>query len=501
VVRVLRRASWTRWLGCWWMLVSSAVMAAPPAPAADPAQTPPPAAEVKVDEQAAPPRSAAAEQSEAIDEPARTPRSSRASVYTLSRCLKLAAANYPKIHEARAKLANKRAQRSQAHTQPFSDWTFTAGLTTAPTVQGTAIYSPDSDVPIKSDMGLAWQVGLEGVIPLWTFGKITNTWDAADAQVTLGEHELKKEKNEVLLAVRRAYYGALLAHDARLLIREAEARIDKYLGPMQKKVADGDGDEIDLIKLQIYREDMTVRESEAEKQERIALAGLRFLTGVNGPLELPDLPLKRVEHRLGPLARYLSAARIHRPEINMARAGILARAAQARVARARLFPDIGLGLGARYANAPKVTDQRNPFVVDPGHGQSYGAALVLRHKFDFLPQSARLAQAQADLEEIRATERYALGGVGVEVEQAFREATDAELRLGAYGRSVALARRWLVQVQQGIDVGTFDDQEIVDPAKEYALKRFAQMTAMFDYNVALARLALATGWDAIAAAD
>jgi hypothetical protein len=66
---------------------------------------------------------------------------------------------------------------------------------------------------------------------------------------------------------------------------------------------------------------------------------------------------------------------------------------------------------------------------------------------------------------------------------------------------VALARRWLVQVQQGIDVGTFDDQDIVDPAKEYALKRFAQMTAMFDYNVALARLALATGWDAIAAAD
>jgi outer membrane protein TolC len=406
VVRVLRRVSWTWVLGCWWMLVSSAVLAAPPAPAADPARTAPPAGEKKIGEQPTPPSSAAAEEeAEAIDDREPAPRVSRASVYTLSRCLKLAAENYPKIHEARAKLANKRAQRSQAHTQPFSDWTFTAGLTTAPTVQGTAIYSPDSDVPIKSDMGLAWQVGLEGVIPLWTFGKITNTWDAADAQVTLGEHEVKKEKNEVLLAVRRAYYGALLAHDARLLIREAEARIDKYLGPMQKKVADGDGDEIDLIKLQIYREDMTVRESEATKQERIALAGLRFLTGVNGPLELPDLPLKRVEHRLGPLARYLSAARIHRPEINMARAGILARAAQARVARARLFPDLGIGLGARYANAPKVTDQRNPFVVDPGHGQSYGAALVLRHKFDFLPQSARLAQAQADLEESRATER------------------------------------------------------------------------------------------------
>jgi outer membrane protein TolC len=181
----------------------------------------------------------------------------------------------------------------------------------------------------------------------------------------------------------------------------------------------------------------------------------------------------------------------------MARAGVLAREAQLRLARSRFFPDLGIGLSARYANAPNVTDQRNPFSTDPGHGQSYGAALVMRYKLDFLPQAARLAQAEAELEEIRATERYALGGVGVEVEQAFREAADAQARLDSYGRSVALAKRWLVQIQQGIDVGTFEDQDIVDPAKEYALKRFAQMTAIFDYNVAIARLALATGWDAL----
>lgn len=435
------------------------------------------------------------------DEPAQ-PSVSRGPVratYSLAQCLKLAAANYPKLQEARAKLAYKRAQRRQAHTQPFSEFNFTAGLGLAPTVQGTAVYSPDSDVPIKSDMGLAWQFGLDGVIPLWTFGKITNAWDAADANVKVGEHELRKEKNELALAVRRAYYGALLAYDAGLLVREAQARVDKHLEPMKRKVEDGDGDEIDLIKLQIQREDLNVRESEAEKQRRIALSGLRFLTGVKGPLELPDIPLKRVAHRLGPLANYLSAARLHRPEINMARAGVLAREAQARLAKARFFPDVGIGLSARYANAPNVTDQRNPFTLDPGHAQSYGAALVMRYKLDFLPQAARFAQAEAELEEIRATERYALGGVGVEVEQAFREARDAEARLESYSRSVALAKRWLVQVQQGIDVGTFEEHDIVDPAKEYALKRFAQMSAIFDYNVAVARLALATGWAAVVA--
>ena len=40
-------------------------------------------------------------------------------------------------------------------------------------------------------------------------------------------------------------------------------------------------------------------------------------------------------------------------------------------------------------------------------------------------------------------------------------------------------------------------EDIVDPAREYALKRFSQLSAIFDYNVAVAKLALATGWDAV----
>jgi outer membrane protein TolC len=144
-----------------------------------------------------------------------------------------------------------------------------------------------------------------------------------------------------------------------------------------------------------------------------------------------------------------------------------------------------------------VVDQRNPFVRDDANRVFYGAALVLRWKLDFLPQSARVAQAEAQLEELRATERYALGGVGVEVEQAFAEVEDAAARLDAYSRATGYARQWLIKVQQGIDVGTFEDEDLVDPAREYAFKRFAQLTAIFDYNVSVAKLALATGWDAV----
>lgn len=419
------------------------------------------------------------------------------SVYTLQRCLELAQQNYPKVQEARAKLHHKQAQLWQAHVQPFSEFNLQAGIGPAPTIRGTNVYSPNTDVSLTSEMGVAWQASIEGAIPLWTFGKLTNLWEAAENQVKVGQHEVKKEQNEVKLSVRKAYYGLQLARDALGLIRQARSQIDQYVERMAERVAEGEGDDIELLKLRMQAAELEARDSEVQRQAAIALAGLRFLTGVGDRLDIPNVPLRRVRESLGPVTRYLEAARLFRPEVNMARAGVAARRAQVELERARYLPDVGLGISARYSEAPQVTDQTNPFVNDNANYFRYGVALVLRWKLDFLPQSARLAQAQAQLEEIRATERYALGGVAFEVEQAYAEAQDAERRLDAYTRATNYAKQWFIKVQQGIEIGTFDDEDIVDPAREYALKRFAQMSATLDYNMAVAKLSQVSGWDAI----
>jgi outer membrane protein TolC len=415
---------------------------------------------------------------------------------SLARCLELAERNYPKIHEARARLKHKRGQLFEARSAPWSEFTMTGGLGPAPTVRGTSIYSPNTDVSLTSNMALAWQIGIDGTIPLWTFGKIENLWDAADAQVKLGEYEVEKEKNDVRLDVRRAYYGLQLSRDSLELVRDAASRIDRYITRLAARVAEGEGDDIDLLKLRMHRAELEGRATEAERGEQAALAGLRFLTGVRD-LDIPGQPLRRARHALGPLTRYLEAARLFRPEINMARAGVAARRAQVRLAESKYYPDLAVGVNARWARAPEVTDQVNPYVYDRANYFHYGAALVFRWKLDFLPNTARVAQAEAELEEVRAKERFALGGIGVEVETAYADAKAAERRLEAYTRAFGYARQWLIKVQQGIDVGTFEDEDIVDPAKEYALKKFSQMSATYDYNLALAKLAQVTGWRAV----
>lgn len=418
-------------------------------------------------------------------------------VQSLEHCLRMAERNFPKIREARAKLAQKEAQVTQVRFAPFSEFTLTGGLALAPSVRGTPQYSYNTDKAITSNMGLGWEVGVDGALPLYTFGKISHAIDAAEAAGRVGEHEVDKERNEVRLNVRRAFYGVQLARDALNLVREATGYIDAQVQKMQGQVAAGEGDELQLLRIRVFRADLTVRESEARKQERVALSGLRFLTGAGERLDVPNEPLLRIEHQLLAESDYISAAERHRPELAMARAGVSARRASLKLEKSKLFPDLGLGLNARWRYAPEVTDQTNPFVRDPGNYLAFSVGLVVRYKLDFLPQAARISQAKSQLDEVLATQQWALGGVAQQVRDAYAEVEDTHRRLTAMTEAAKLAKQWMLKVQQAIEVGTMEDEDIVIPAREFAAKRFGEMMATYEYNLALAKLSLATGDESV----
>jgi outer membrane protein TolC len=411
--------------------------------------------------------------------------------------LDLADRNHPNVLMARAKLLQARAQLDEARWAPFSQWSFNGGIGLAPTVRGNNTFSPNTDVSLTSSLGLAWQANLSGAVPLWTFGKITHLWEAADANVKLNEATIEKERDAVRADVRKAYFGLQLARDSLLMLKDVRKALDKAVAQLDAQVAEEKADAIEALRLKTYAAELEARESEAERWARIALTGLRFYTGI-AALDIPDVPLKGPKHELGHVSRYLTAARVHRPEIAMAHAGVLARTAQVELSRAQLFPDIGIGLSAGLSTAPEVANQINPYVNDPGNYFRYGFALAMQWKLDLLPQSARIRFAEAQLEEMRAQQAFALGGVGSEVEIAYAEVVDWKRRVDTFGKATKFAKQWLVRVQAGIDTGTLEEKDLLDPAKQYATQKFNLLNATMELDLAMTRLAKATGWDAIA---
>jgi multidrug efflux system outer membrane protein len=432
------------------------------------------------------------------------PASATTHAYTLAECLALTEHNHPTLWAARARLAYVHAQLDEARWTPFWQWTANAGASVLPPITGTSVYTSSSptsrNVSLTDGLEPIIHFDLNGVIPLYTFGKITAAKEAATAGVRVSEWDLEKSRQQARMDVRRAYYGLLLSRDATYLASEIGHELDKAIKSVRDKLAKDDKGvtEVDALRLEVLKEEISSRAGDATRGESVATAALRFLTGVESGFDVPDEPIRPPSTPLAPVVRYLAAARVFRPEVNMARAGVAARKAQVDLARAKLLPDIGIALGTDYTRAPSATTQSTAWAFDPFNHFYYTVGLGARWSLDLMPAYARMNEAESQLEETRALERLALGGLAVEVETAYAAVVEAKGREESWSRAEHKAKQWIATVDGQIDLGTADEKALAEPLKAYINARAMHLVAIMDYNLAQSQLALASGWDAAA---
>ncbi|MDB4940731.1 MAG: putative outer rane efflux protein [Labilithrix sp.] len=421
--------------------------------------------------------------------------------YTLLECLALADRNHPNLWAAKARVNGTHAQLDEATYTPYSFWSANTTFGVLPQIGGTPFYNAVPRTILNQGLGSSYQpflqFGLRGTVPIYTFGKISSIKRAAEAQVRYQEWDVEKVRTQIRMDVRRAFYSLMAARDALYIADDVLGKLNGAIDNTQKKLSRGDTsvDEGDRLRLEIYRDELLARVAEARRGESYATAALRFLTGVQTGFDIPDEPLKRPETPLGPVVRYLTAARLFRPDINQARAGVAARRAQVDFARAQFFPNLGVGVGFTYNVAPSATPQNTAWIGDGYNGFGAGFAFGAEWGLDILPKNARVNFAESQLEEARSLERYALGGVGVEVEAAHAAAVEAKTREENWERAEHRSKRWISSVQDAVDLGTKDDRYIIDPLRAYVFARANHVQALLDFNVALSELARVTGWD------
>lgn len=455
--------------------------------------------------------SSAASAARASDDPLSAPvapSTLRLHQYRLDECLALADRNFPNLWAARARLAYVHAQLDEARWTPWFQWSAGSTFGVAPPLLGTVIFpqSTFSSTNIGSLSGLQpfLRFDVNGVVPLYTFGKMENAVAAAEAGERVSEWDMERARQQMRLDVRKAWYGLELARDAKYLVADALQRLDKGIEGVKTKIAKGDAavGDVDRLRLETFRQEITSQGLQAPKGESYALAALRFLTGVQSDFDVVDQPLARPERPLVAIAQYLEAARLLRPDVNMARAGVVARRSMVDFNRGKLFPDFGLGLGASYVETPSADQQNNLWANGDNNLNHFYwyAVLGLRWNLDLLPQAARTRQAEAQLEETRAMERLALGNAEFEVERAYADAVEAKGREESWDKAEHVAKQWISIVQDHIDLGTWDESKLLEPLKAYGNARVAHLTALMDLNVAMSNLAMVSGWDSAAPA-
>jgi outer membrane protein TolC len=421
--------------------------------------------------------------------------------YSLGECLELTERNHPALAAARARLGAMRAQVEEARyaAAPVVALNSRFGVvpnSPAPAAGAPAVTSGNFVTQsLASGVGPFLQLGMSATVPLYTFGKIASANRAADAQVRLGEWDVEKERQQVRIDVRRAYYGLALARDMLALAADTLGNLDDAIGNVRRKLAGGErgADDADRVRLEVSRDELIARIAEAKRGETATLAALRFYTGVQTGFEVPDEPLARPATPLAPIVSYLTAARTHGPDVNRARAGVVARSAQVDWARANMLPDLGVGLQFDWTVAPGVKGPVTGVDATSLNSPQLGAAFGLQWSLDLLTKNARVHQAQSNLDEARAFERLALGGGATEVEVAYAAAVEASTREESWDRAVHRAKGWLVAVRDAIDLGTKEESALVEPLRMVVLARANQLQALMDTNMTRAELARLTG--------
>jgi outer membrane protein TolC len=427
-----------------------------------------------------------------------------ARTYSLAECLALADRNHPNIWAARARLGVARGQLDEARYLPYFQWNAQATTGVLPTIGGSLFYTQFSPTAINPTFVTGYEpffnFQINIALPLYTFGKISSGLDLASANIRYNEWDVEKWRAFARMDTRRAYFGVMYARDAKYLAKEIVKKLDKAIEGVSQRLDKGEKDveETDRFRLQLYRDETLARAAEADRGETYALAALRFLTGIQTNFDVPDEPLKKPDVPLAPVVRYLGAARLFRPEVNQARAGLEARKAELSLQRARFFPDIGVALNASYSVAPSVVGQNNFFAANNFNYFGYGFALGARWSLDIPTNAARVSQAESRLEEVRALERLALGGVGVEVENAHASAIEARTREEHWDQAEHRARQWIATIESAIDLGTKDERALMEPLRAYVFARLEHIRALNDYNINLSELARVSGWDTAA---
>jgi multidrug efflux system outer membrane protein len=128
-------------------------------------------------------RAASASGDDPLAAPA-APSTIRLHQFSLQECLSLSDRNFPNLWAARARLAYVHAQLDEAKWTPWFQWSANSSFGVAPPLLGTVVFPQSSfnqGANISSVGGLQpfFHFDINGVVPLYTFGKMENAVRAA----------------------------------------------------------------------------------------------------------------------------------------------------------------------------------------------------------------------------------------------------------------------------------------------------------------------------------
>lgn len=336
--------------------------------------------------------------------------------------------------------------------------------------------------------GLFASAQFEATQPLYTFGKIKHSRNAARAGLDAMRALADEAAGDLAVDAARAYWGLKLSRELGYMLDDGIDEIAKALKQIEDKQKDAPEVSIqDRQRIAVLLAAAKAQRADASIAEGQALAGLRALVGI------PDADVDKDELAAVDKTLPASATGDTRPQYVAARQGATAADELAIVAERAWYPDIALVASGVIARAQGADDPPSTFANDP-YNRS-GIALVVAASWVLEPWStqARVARARAEAHKARAQSDLAALGASYDAQYAIAEASGARTKVAAAADGEKAARTWLASVLQAQAIGTGEAKDLADAYIAWFQMRAQWAQAVFQWNVAVVRLGRAAG--------
>lgn len=412
---------------------------------------------------------------------------------TLREAINLALTRNPEMHIAQYEMDELKGRITEVRSGAFPQISFQGyGLRLRdPSILNSSSFDKvpqefkDALVPTASNM---FNMNVEVKQPLYTAGKVRTALQLA--KESLEEKSASKEavRQQLSFKVLQAFNNLLLMEANREVIQETHRQRLQHLAQARVRFKDGVATEVDVLRSEVNLGNLEPELIRADNRVQLARARINSLIVVDldSPTEIEGT-LSYKPWTDGMIDELQRRALQLRPELAVVRRQV--QEARLTVSLANAENKLSVDMSAAYGYS--VREPKNFFNSDfsswnltfnfkiPFFDSGRKAGLIIQAQSRFHAAEQRLAQMENDFR--------------LEVKQAFDDMRSAEKAIAAAKLSVNQADKVLTMMQANYRYGAATTLDVVDSQTAVAEAKNNNIYATYDYEVAKARLRLATG--------
>ncbi len=343
-------------------------------------------------------------------------------------------------------------------------------------------------------IGLSVDVGQT----LFTFGRISGGVKLAQEAVEQAVLDLEDERRKLVVLIKRAFYGYLLALEVEKINHETFAGKEESYATAKERYEAGLISEFEVLNAESDRESFRATVISSQNGVRIALLNAKNALGVEGDdfkLELVGAlePIPVSPDREALIAR---AAAV-KYDVRSLRKTLQIIELQNKLARSANKPTLVAWLNYRLSSGFNSESGENEYFVGDSwdHNLTAGVNLSVPVSalFPWSKETADIRSSRIDLANMRINLNSLLSGIKLAVETTILKIAEEEAKIDSGRKSISLAERLYESALEQFDSGYISSKDLKDSQLGLNASRLALAQAIFSYNMNVLDLMDAVG--------